>query len=78
MPRWTNPATGQSHELIPVHIERADPIEGALHLEDGTVLYVRVVPAGAFRAEGAADEFDRPIYMINAGQIVSVKKVGGQ
>ena len=78
MPQWKNPVTGQSHELIPVHIEKADAIEGALYLEDGTVLYVRVVPAGVVRAEGASDEFDRPIYMINAGQIVTVKKVGGQ
>ena len=78
MPRWNHPVTGQSHELIPVHIDKTDAIEGALHLEDGTVLYLRVVPTGAFKAEGATDEFDRPIYFINSGQVVSVKKVGGQ
>ncbi len=78
MPQWKNPVTGQTHELIPVHIERAEPIEGALHLEDGTVLYIRMVPAGVVRAEGAVDEFDRPIYLLSAGQIVSVRKVGGQ
>lgn len=78
MPRWTNPATGQTHELLPVHIDRADPIEGSLHLEDGTVLHIRLVPTVALRAEGAVDEFDRPVYLVNSSQLISVRKVAGQ
>ncbi|MBI5515339.1 MAG: hypothetical protein HY909_16290 [Deltaproteobacteria bacterium] len=78
MPRWTHPRTGQQHELVPVHIERADPIEGALHLEDGTTLYVRMVPTEVVKADGATDEFDRPIYFVNSQSFVTVRKAPSQ
>lgn len=58
-------------EVDKIEITEADEQWSTFKLEDGTVIRVKIVPVGIFRAQGRYNEDGEPVYIVKSQNVIS-------